>query len=396
MLSNKTLKLFLIGSPIVFFSCNDQITDSTDEGTNPSVPEVIYPVNFRCLTLNHEGSGGDKPSISYIHNDGSVIADFFKQANGSGCVPDPRSATQIKEKLLIPHSSYWPVQSQQWTQNGIFMMDANTFVCEKDFNLGSDYMPYAVQDLGGDSVLVVGETKNDAPNMIVGYTSNTPDNFVKRTFNIDFPVNRVMRVGNKIIVAGNKKQSNGVYTYSKLGVLDIEDLNTGKVKVLLDKVNLSSRYSSVLKDKNQRIWIGNEAGSSYVLQCVDLNSGKLVHEVEMPFTMSNMNELALTMDNRGEYIYLRNYKAFYMIAVDNPQTPDEPLYEYRAHVGSLNDLQMTKEGNLLFLNEVLTPFRPSELIEIKPSVNQPWEIVKITETGSVAKSIYVAKYEKNY
>lgn len=396
MFFNKTLSFLLCGMPVLLMSCSDHVIDSNEDKTEVPEIEKVYPVNFRCLTLNHEGSGGDKPSISYIHNNGVIYADYFRQMNNAECVADPRSVTQIKEKLYIPHSSYWPVQSEKWSQNGIFVMGANDFICEKDIDLGEDFMPYMVQDLGGDSVLVVGNTKNDVPNAIIGNISPNATKFKLREFTIDFPVNRISKVGDKIIVGGNRTQSDGVYTYSKLGVMDIKGLNPANIKVVVDKVNLSSRYSPFVKDKYQRIWFGNQGGNSYVLQCVDPKSGKLIHEVSMPLTMSSINEMCFTMDNKGEHVYVRNHKAFYVISVDKPETPDEPVYEYRAHVGALNDLQMTKEGNLLFLNEVVTPFLPSELIELKPDKNAKWEIVKISEIGSVAKSIYVSKYEKNY
>ncbi|MGL5921270.1 MAG: hypothetical protein ACRCZQ_12355 [Bacteroidales bacterium] len=394
MLFNKKQRIFLLSAPLLFSACNDDVINDSKDDSQKEPVEVIVPVDFRCITLNHEGSGGDKPSISYVHKDGTIYANHFTSVNQEQIVPNPRSASQINDKLYVTHSSYWPVQSQKWAQNGVFVMNPNTFVCERDIDLGKDYLPYAIQSLGGDSILVVGDDKTKTSNIIIGSLDPGSKSFVKRTLNVDFPVNRVVRVGNKIVVSGNKTQSNGVYSYSKLGVWDLKSITPDQIQILVDKVNLSSRNTSILTDKYQRIWFGNESGSGYVLLCVDLKSGKLIHEVSMPLSMSSMNELALTMDNKGEKIYLRNHKAFYVISVDNPSTPDEPVFEYLAQVGSLNDLQMTQEGNLLFLNEVITPSRPSELIEVKPMMNQPWEIVKVVNIGSVARSIYVAKYEK--
>lgn len=394
MLFNKKQRILLLSAPLLFSACNDDVINDSKDDSQKEPVEVIVPVDFRCITLNHEGSGGDKPSISYIHKDATVYANHFASVNQEQIVPNPRSASQINDKLYITHSSNWPVQSQKWSQNGVFVMNPNTFVCERDIDLGKDYLPYAIQSLGGDSILVAGNDKTKTSNIIIGSVDPASDTFVKRKLNVDFPVDRVIRVGNKIVVAGNKTQSNGVYTYSKLGVWDLKSISPDKIQILIDKVNLSSRNSAILTDKYQRIWFGNESGSGYVLQCVDLKSGKLIHQVAMPYSISASKELALTIDNKGEKIYLRYHKAFYVISVDSPEKPDDPVYEYLSSASSLNDLQMTKEGNLLFLNEEATPFRPSELIEVKPMINQPWEIVKVEKVGPVAKSIYVAKYEK--
>ncbi|MGL5318460.1 MAG: hypothetical protein ACRC9Q_07175, partial [Bacteroidales bacterium] len=246
--------LCLLSSSLLFASCSDQSADVSPEDDTTPETEKVYPVDFRCITLNSEGSGGDKPSISYIRKDGTIHPNYFKDVNLEEMVPNPRSATQIAEKLYVTHNSYWPVQSQKWAQNGIFVMNPNTFVCERDINLGSSFMPSMVQSLGGDSVMVVGDDKKELANIIIGDIDNDSETFVRRQFKVDFPVSRVVRVGNKLVVSGNKKQKNGLFTYSQVGVFDLNALQPDKLSVLAREIHLSSRNSSILVDKHQRIW----------------------------------------------------------------------------------------------------------------------------------------------
>ena len=101
--------------------------------------------------------------------------------------------------------------------------------------------------------------------------------------------------------------------------------------------------------------------------------------------------MAISKDK--DVIYIRNHKAFFTMNVDSPETPDEPLYEYRDHVGVLNDLKVAANGNLLFLNETLGLGIPSEVIELSPNTNAEWSLVGITETGICSSKIFVPAYE---
>ncbi|MGL4493173.1 MAG: hypothetical protein ACRCT5_10025, partial [Tannerellaceae bacterium] len=137
-------------------------------------------------------------------------------------------------------------------------------------------------------------------------------------------------------------------------------------------------------------------GSGYMLYCINPATEQIKHEVQLPYTLSSLNELCYTIDNTGKTIYLRCHKAFFTVDVDTPVTPDEPVFEYIKTVSELKDLDMTKDGTLLMIEQDLRAFAPSKIIELNPKKAGAWEIVKEYTVDPVASQIYVAKYEKQY
>lgn len=374
----------LLSLAIAFSACDNNV--DLEKPTEPETkPEIIFPVDFTFITLNNEGIYGETPSISYIKNDGTVLTDYFNAANGFQINDNPLCATQIEKSLYITHGG-------NWSDNGIHQLDPTSFKIVKSYDFKKDMQTYCMEHIGGDSIVVGGGTKEDDYNFVVASLSE--DNFILSSFNVGFPITQIKRTGNKLFASGIRSQKNGQYIESKLIAFDTNTINKESMRVVLPELNLPSYNAELIIDKNKNIWVAGTTKSGYKLYCIDPKTELVKHEVSMPYTLSTLNELAYTMDNTGATIYLRCHKAFFAIDIDNPQTPDEPIYEYMKTISGLKDLDMTKDGTLLMIEEDHTAFAPSKVIELNPLKDQKWEIVKEYSVDPIASQIYVAKYEK--
>ncbi|MGL5790146.1 MAG: hypothetical protein ACRCXV_09720 [Bacteroidales bacterium] len=384
---SKTCRLFLLSAPALLWSCSDDsvVTDKTESEKEPA--EIIIPVDFRYLTLNKEGSySGQTASVSYVHKNGSVFPDYYKTVNGEQILCDPNAAYHFKDKLYLAYGS-------NWNDNGIAVLEGNSFKKVDQIELKRSMTPNAIEWLGGDSLIVAGRYKDENINGFIADVSK--DAKLKRKIDFGFTVYAIKKIGDKIFILGCKDNKNGEALQPKLMVADIKNIHESAFRTIKSNLHLSSRSSAPCVDKNGNLWFGAIENDEqvYKLFCIDTKTESIKHSLKMPLTMSTLNEMAFSISNDGQTIYLRNHKAFYTVNVDKPAELDEPVFEYMKHVGTLCDLKTTQEGNLLFINQVLGASSPSEVIEVKPEGAQ-WNILKTIEVGESAKSIYLSKYEK--
>ena len=381
MFNFKKFSPLLLGLSLVVISCDKE--EIIDAEVLVPAEEIIVPVDFRYLTLNSAGHiTGGKPSISYIHQDGTFNLNHFSKVNGVDMQSDSRNACQIGDKLFLLQKD-----------RDIYEMNPNTFKLTRTIKNEVEFSPYEMVNLGGDSTLVVGATSKwpSIPTVVVGDLKG--NSFIKRSFNTDFTVHKAVRVGSKIFMAGGRTQFNLEWTYSKLAVMDINNISKDSIRTIVDKVDLSSSNSNLCVDKNNNLWFINEENYALKLYGVDTENEKVLYTIDLPNTASTYNETAYTINIKNNEIYIRNHKAFYVISLDNPTAPDEPNYQYRGQVGTLNDLKLTKEGNLLVINEVGGSNKPSKVIELTPSKESDWSIVSENDIDPNANSIYLSKYE---
>lgn len=376
----------LLSLAIAFSACDNNV--DLEKPTEPETkPEIIFPVDFKFITLNNEGNQGETPSISYIKNDGTVLTDYFKAANGFQINDNPLYATQIEESLYLTHGGYW-------SDNGIHQVNPNTFKEIKSYDLKRDMQTYCMEHIGGDSILIGGAKGEQNYNFAIASLSK--NDFILSTFDTGFPIKQAKRIGNKLFAGGTRSQKNGQYIESKLIAFDTNSIDQKGMRTVMDVLNLSSNSAEIIVDKNKNIWVAGAKQSTYVLYCIDPITEQIRHEIPMPYTLSTLNELCYTIDNNGKTIYLRCHKAFFTVDVDSPATPDEPIYEYIKTISGLKDLDMTKDGTLLMIEQDIKAFAPSKIIELNPKNEGNWEIVNEYSVDPVASKIYVAKYEKKY
>lgn len=376
----------LLSLAIAFSACDNNV--DVEKPTEPETkPETVYPVDFKFITLNNEGNSGETPSISYVRNDGTILLDYFKTANGFQINDNPLCATQIESSLYITHGG-------NWSDNGIHKLDPTTFNVIQSYDFKRDMKTYCMEHIGSDSIVVGGGTKDQDYNFVVASLSQ--NDFILSSFNVEFPITQIKRIGSKIFAAGTRSQNNGEYINARLIAFDTNAINKGGMRTVMSELNLPSYNAEFIVDKNKNIWIAGVKGSGYMLYCIDPATEQIKHEVQMPYTLSSLNELCYTIDNTGKTIYLRCHKAFFTVDVDTPVTPDEPVFEYIKTVSELKDLDMTKDGTLLMIEQDLRAFAPSKIIELNPKKAGAWEIVKEYTVDPVASQIYVAKYEKQY
>ena len=397
MLKNKINALLLASVMAMFAACSDEDPKPEPPIVGPIPPldtivpppvDTIFPVDFNFISLNKTGNSGDGvSSISYIKKDGTILLDYFKETNGEQIADRLNSATQIEDKLYI-------VQNNHWTSNNIQVLDPNTLKRLTKFEFNKDLKPYDLEHLGGDSVVVVGLEFNKEINLLIGNLK--AEEFIQRSFNTDFFLSRALKIGNKLIVGGPTYQKDGQFFDSKLAIFDINNISNDGMRIIHDQMNLFNSNADFLVDKNGKIWFIANKENTLICFCLDPETEKIVKAVSLPTSISPHNELSYTLDNTGSTLYIRSHKAFFTIDIDNPTTPDDPVYEYRTTVAQLSDLKITKEGTLLVINEIKSSqFKGSKILEFKPSTTAAWTITKEYELPhTIASSIYVAKYEK--
>ena len=131
------------------------------------------------------------------------------------------------------------------------------------------------------------------------------------------------------------------------------------------------------------------------LIAISAETGAIVHEVPMPYSVSTLMETMYDISNDGATLYARSHKAIFKIDVDNPQELDEADYEYRDHVGLLKDLKMTENGTLIFINQRQESFYPSEVVELTITEDANWGIEK-HNIGYQGTILFVPKYAKGF
>ena len=371
-----TLVLFQVA---LFVGCSDSKPNPTPEPPPP--PEVIYPVDFRFITLNHKGySSTGKQSVSYVKEDGSIMANYFFETNGRVIPQDPISAMQVKDRLYI-------TSRNNWGDNVVEELDPDTFEELRQINFKKDMITFDSQYLGGDSIVVVGGIKGGDYNVVIG-TLDHAQEFIRRTFAIDMYITTAKVASKKLFVGSDTK-------VAKLLVCDLDNISAEGMREIGKDVALFSNGTDFITDKNNMIWtlIKPQEGSSAArLQSINPITEELGAGVDLPYSVSSYNGIGMAISPDGQMIYLRCHKAFYSFDVDNLIAADEPIFEYIGHVGALQDLQMTKEGNLLFIDERQETGAPSIVYEYKPNISGEWEQLNKYSVGNCAQYIYIAKY----
>ena len=139
----------------------DPVPDLEPEPEKP----IFHPVDFEYITLNHSGAtqGANMTDISYIKKDGTVIPTYFSDVNRRKLGLEPRSATQIEDKLFITVGYYFG-------DNKIEIVNPNTFMLERTIDFGGDILTYDTEHIKGDMTMVVGHAMEiKSPyNVIIG------------------------------------------------------------------------------------------------------------------------------------------------------------------------------------------------------------------------------------
>ena len=377
---SKKLFVPILGAALIFASCekDSSIDNQDDIVIDDNIVDKIEPVDFQYLTLNRTNMYGEVPSISFMSKDGVMTPRMYYQTNNEDFPSEAVNALQVKDRLFLVVCDYWGF-------SGFMEVNPNTLLKVSEHSLNGDFLPYDMISLGGDSVLLAGAENNGDYNIVIGDINS--EEFTKRKINSGNDINYVRKIKNKVFFAGSYSNS------AVISVADINNINNDSFRTILEDVRLGSKSSNFCIDKNNNIWFSNKESGSYMIYCIDTESETVKHKVSMPRSITTLNELAMAISKDKDVIYIRNHKAFFTMNVDSPETPDEPLYEYRDHVGVLNDLKVAANGNLLFLNETLGLGIPSEVIELSPNTNAEWSLVGITETGISSSKIFVPAYE---
>lgn len=362
-------------------SQDDIVNENIDE-TNPGITEPLYPVNFKCITLNRGGSyQGEVPSISYVAKDGSVYPDYLKTVNNFQINDRPSDALQIKDKLYLLHGNFF-------VDNGVIEVNPNTFQITRTINLTDKLICNALVRGNENEIIIGGEDHATDNNLaVISLSAQNDEGVITKEICTGFPIHAMTRIGDKIFLASASSDA-------PLAVIDVNNISEGGIRYVLDVCRMTDRSNKIVKDKNGNLWLANRAKSPITMVCFDPVNEKVVKEITLPSTVSTLKETAYTLDNEGTTLYIRNHKAFYAINIDKDIELDEPHYEYREHVGLLKDLKMNEDGKLLIINQRQEPFAQSELIEFNPKAGNEW-LGEMINIGNQGNSIFIPRHEKS-
>ena len=269
-IKTKAILALFLGAFISFSatSCDNDDNFAGNEEEENNTTETTYPVNFRFITFNHEGNYGEKPSISYIANDGNVYADYLKDVNSFQVKDNPMNALQINDRMFIIHGSFW-------SDNGVLEVNPNTFEIVRNINLKSIIRSYTAVNIDDNKLVIAGDYNDTDDNIIVGDLSAEDENFVQSKMTIDLPVHAMTRVGNKIFMVS-------ATSGKALMVMDIDNITAEGVRTISESCRLTNRYNQFVKDKNGDLWIATINGSRVKMLCINPESESIIKELDMP------------------------------------------------------------------------------------------------------------------
>ncbi len=343
-------------------SCNKAELENLDS-TKPAVES-----DFHYLTLNVKGSQHDgSPSISFMHKDRTMMLDQYMSANNSQVREEPNCAIQIGEKLFIgTGASFCPGSCS------VAIVDANTLKQEHLIDLGSEMRVHGIADLGNNKIFIAGINYEGGYNMAV---IDLADDYkvVQKLYYKTSKFTHVQRVGNKILVGSQYGGDSG-----EILVLDVNNISTEGVRTIEGSTRLFSNDASFEVDKNGNAWTLSmpESWGPAWLTKIDMKKESCEHVLSIDY--SSYRTAALTIDNKGKYLFVRSHEAIYKLDAENISTElYDPYFEMMGQWTELKDLEMTKEGTLLVANKTT----PGEVLEYT-EVDGNWSLTSQTIVDS--------------
>ena len=347
---------------------------------NGDIPEKIYPVDFKYLTFGPSGASGG-PSITYVKNDGTVVKNLFKDANGEDIGESPNDIIQSKDNLLVSVRSFYG-------SNKIEIINANSFKKIKTIDFGSKIAISNMISLDDDKLFVMGSYKIGYKRIFnIGTVDTKSENPMESIFDLKYKPRAAIKVDDKIVVVSK-------FSNTEILFFDTDNITLDGMRVTnTDKMSFDNCKASLVVDKNKKIWTVMQNNDYQVtLCCIDPVTETIIHDISIPGG-STVNTVATTMSNDGQYIYVRTHEAFYKVNIDKAVFPFDPTFEHNEHTGTVYDLKMTKEGTLLFIDHRFEDNAPSIVYEYKENSDETW--TRLVENGIAvaphAKSLYVAK-----
>ncbi len=382
-------------SAVVLSSCDKENNDfqnnsNKEESENPIKPS--YATNFKFLTINGESTYGDPATISFVTHDNEITEDKYYETNSALIGGNVTSVKLIGDTLYAVHTQ---MDNRYYTDCAVELLDPSTLQSLKKIpfgysELGFELSSCAIESIGGGDFLLAGtlfySAGGDGDNIAVA--SLNEEKFVKSSFRADFPIRIAHKIGDKILLAGNRNNGRN----SKIAILDKNNISESGLTILKDEVNIFDGNSHSVIDKNNKMWLLTHNVQSAKLYCIDVENSRIEHEIQLPYVITSLTSAGLTINSAKDKLYIRAVRAFYTVDVDSPSEPEDVVFEYFTPVvsGGMNvvELKMTEDDKLVFLNQKLENGAKSVVLEFDPIT---WEQTNEYEVGISASQIYVPK-----
>lgn len=343
--------------------------------------------NFKFLTLNHASSHGDTPSLTHVSHDGVITPDIYFLSNNE-LMPDKVSNINlIGDKFYLTGCSL----NQSWYLDGyIKVMDTSTFKITNSYDFKYNDTQIEINmvcsaDLGNNKLLVAGTLSSDETIMNFGIISLEQKKILSSA-RLNFSVKKMIKVGNKIFMAGPVINLNK----SKIGVLDISNPTPEGIRTVSEGSLFDGSTPTFLIDNKGIIWAAiHDNTGSYVIS-IDPQTEKITKKIKLPYSITSLSSVGIAIDKESKYIYIRSNRAFYKLDTSIEKEPEDVDFEITSEVvdGGMScaDLQITKDGNLLFIRSISDKGKSCEVFELNPN---NWQVEKKYTTNINSRQIFV-------
>ncbi|MGL4293046.1 MAG: hypothetical protein ACRCSQ_05685 [Bacteroidales bacterium] len=371
-------------------SCSKEDSFGQEQIPGEQLPDSKNPqTSFKFLTINHASSQSDPGSISHISHGGISTEDIYKPVNGSEIPDRINEITLLGNQLCLTGCG---LNTAWYMGSFVQLIDSASFKITKHIDLSHDFTKQEMSlsssvKINDDLIFAAGSTSNDPMVHNIAIISLSQEK-ATNSFHTDFSVSKVIRVKNKLFLAGTAYNLKD----SKIAVMDIDDIRPENIRIINDKTSLFNAYSSMLIDNQGKIWtLVNENNRGYI-HCIDPDSEKIIKTIPLPYTISPLSSVSIAINAKASAIYLRAGRAFYLIDTETCQEPEDIVFEVTSEIvnGGMAcyDLKIDHTGKLLFINHITGKGKKSEVYELDP---EKWEVTNIYPTNTNSRYIYIAQ-----
>ncbi|MGL5683242.1 MAG: hypothetical protein ACRDDZ_09395 [Marinifilaceae bacterium] len=391
-------KLFLLAlTCLTAFSCSSETTIVEEENKEEVTPQPepdpqpeSFLTSFKFITVNNSSMYSDPASLSYISHSGEANPDIYQSANNKLLENSIAEISRINDKFIFTYSVI--DFSTYYSSCYLEIVDTATFRV-------TDVIDLTYKNLGYE-LLINSSAKIDDNHIVTGGTLfyaaggdgdniaiiSLKDKTVKQHARLEFPIHKVIHNKGKVFTFGARSNGHD----SKFAVLNTDNI-TAEPRIILSPVNLFAGNPPVIEAKGM-IWIAAIDTQGPAVFCINPETETIAHRIALPYTISSLTSVGITMDKTEENLFIRAGRAFYRIDTKTLEAPDDVEFEVTSGVvdGGMQclDLKTAPDGKLLFIREISGKGEICKVYEVDPTTG---DVTNIYPTNINSRYLYIAK-----